>query len=100
MSGCKPAQAGAARFAAGKDNPKADAVPPPAPVKPAAPPLTPLGRRMKRSVARGKEAIDGRLDLHGYTQRRRMPRCCDFLRNAHARDARLVLVITGKGTRR
>ena len=32
------------------------------------PPLTPLSRRMKRSVARGKEQIDARLDLHGLTQ--------------------------------
>jgi DNA-nicking Smr family endonuclease len=72
-------------------------VPPPAPVKPAAPALTPLSRRMKRSVARGKEAIGGRLDLHGYTQAQAHSALLHFLRNAHARDARLVLVITGKG---
>src|SRR5262245_22724791 len=34
-----------------------------------APHLAPLGRRMKQRVARGKEAIDGRLDLHGLTQK-------------------------------
>jgi DNA-nicking Smr family endonuclease len=67
------------------------------PVKPAAPPLTPLSRRMKRSVARGKEAMGGRLDLHGYTQAQAHSALLHFLRNAHARDARLVLVITGKG---
>lgn len=72
-----------------------------APLKPAAPPLAPplasLGRRMKQRVARGKEAIDGRLDLHGYTQSEAYAAVLRFLRNAHARDARLVLVITGKG---
>jgi DNA-nicking Smr family endonuclease len=64
---------------------------------PAPPPLAPLGRRMKQRVARGKEAIDARLDLHGYTQSEAHAALLRFLRNANARDARLVLVITGKG---
>ena len=70
----------------------------PAPAKPAAPPpLAPLGRRMKQRVARGKEAIDARLDLHGLTQAQAHSALLHFLHNAHAREARLVLVITGKG---
>ena len=73
----------------------------PAPPKPApppsAPPLTPLGRRMKQRVARGKEKIEARLDLHGLPQSEAHGDLLRFLRNAHARDARLVLVITGKG---
>ena len=69
----------------------------PVPSKPAAPPLAPLGRRMKQRVARGKETIDARLDLHGYTQSEAHAALLRFLRNANARDARLVLVITGKG---
>ena len=77
------------------------ASPPLAPQKPAspplAPPLAPLGRRMKRGVARGKQAIDARLDLHGLTQSEAHAALLHFLRNAHARDARLLLVITGKG---
>jgi DNA-nicking Smr family endonuclease len=72
-------------------------MPPPVQIKLAAPPLTPLSRRMKRSVARGKEAIGGKLDLHGMTQSEAHAALFRFLRNAHARDARLVLVITGKG---
>lgn len=64
---------------------------------PKQPQLTPLGRRMKQRVARGKESIDGRLDLHGYTQNEAHAALLRFLRNANARDARLVLVITGKG---
>jgi DNA-nicking Smr family endonuclease len=69
--------------------------------KPVAPPLEPkmatLTRRMKQRVAKGKHAIDARLDLHGFTQHEAHSVLLRFLRNAHARDARLVLVITGKG---
>ena len=52
---------------------------------------------MTRRVARGKEAIDARIDLHGLTQAQAHSALLRFLRSAHARDARLVLVITGKG---
>jgi DNA-nicking Smr family endonuclease len=68
-------------------------------VAPAQPPMpAPLGRRMKQRVARGKEAIDGRLDLHGLTQAQAHSALLHFLRSASARGARFVLVITGKGT--
>ena len=63
------------------------------------PPLAALGRRMRTRVARGKETIDGRLDLHGLTQSEAHRALLSFLRAATARDARLVLVITGKGGR-
>ena len=63
------------------------------------PSLAPLGRRMRTRVARGKEAIDGRLDLHGLTQSEAHTALLRFLRASTARDARLVLVITGKGGR-
>jgi DNA-nicking Smr family endonuclease len=62
-------------------------------------PLAPLGRRMKQRVARGKDEIDGRLDLHGLTQGEAHAALLRFLRTASSRGARLVLVITGKGTR-
>jgi DNA-nicking Smr family endonuclease len=75
------------------------AAPAPPPPRPAPPPLSPLGRRMKQRVARGKEGIDARLDLHGLTQAEAHSALLRFLRTAHARDARLVLVITGKGGR-
>ena len=61
--------------------------------------LAPLGRRMKQRVARGKEALDGRLDLHGLTQSEAHATLLRFLRAASTRGARLVLVITGKGAR-
>jgi|SRR5262245_1234935 len=62
-------------------------------------PLAPLGRRLKKRVGRGKEPIDGRLDLHGLTQSQAHEALLHFLRSASARGARLVLVVTGKGTR-
>jgi DNA-nicking Smr family endonuclease len=77
--------------------PKAAVVPPlPKPV-PIAPPLT---RRAKRGLARGKQDIDARLDLHGLTQSEAHDVLLRFLRSASARGARLVLVITGKGVAR
>jgi DNA-nicking Smr family endonuclease len=66
---------------------------------PMPPPLSPLGRRMRSRVARGKEDIDGRLDLHGLTQSEAHAALLRFLRQAGGRGARLVLVITGKGAR-
>lgn len=59
-------------------------------------PLAPLGRRGKQRIARGRDSIDGRLDLHGLTQAEAHAALLRFLRGASAREARLVLVITGK----
>jgi len=69
------------------------------PSQPGPPPLAPLGRRMRARVARGREAIDARLDLHGLTQSEAHAELLHFLRAASGRGARLVLVITGKGRR-
>jgi DNA-nicking Smr family endonuclease len=66
---------------------------------PGPPPLAPLDRRMKKRVARGRDTIDGRLDLHGLTQSEAHHALTRFLHTAVAREARLVLVITGKGSR-
>ena len=64
-----------------------------------APPLAPLGRRMRSKLARGSEPIDDRIDLHGMTQADAHVALAHFLRRAQARGARVVLVITGKGIR-
>jgi DNA-nicking Smr family endonuclease len=91
------------RPVSGTVQPKPSATrPPPIPPSPADRkqlPLAPLGRRMKQRVARGKEEIDGRLDLHGLTQVEAHATLLRFLRTASSRGARLVLVITGKGAR-
>jgi DNA-nicking Smr family endonuclease len=65
------------------------------PAKPA--PLVPLGRRLKQRVARGREEIDARIDLHGMTQARAHQALFNFLRRAQADGARIALVVTGKG---
>jgi DNA-nicking Smr family endonuclease len=73
---------------------------PSSPLKPAAPPpLAPLGRKLKQRIARGTHAIDGRLDLHGFTQAEAHGALLRFLASRQARGARVVLVITGKGAR-
>ena len=71
----------------------------PAPAKPSPPPLQPLDRRTRQRVARGREAIDGRMDLHGLTLSEAHAALSRFLRAASARGLRLVLIITGKGGR-
>lgn len=69
--------------------------PPPKTKTPPAPAL--LGRRAKQRVARGRDTIDGRLDLHGLTQAEAHDALLGFLHAAQRRDASLVMVITGKG---
>lgn len=69
------------------------------PARPGPPPLAPLGRRMRQKLARGSESIDARIDLHGMTQADAHEALAHFLRRAQHDGARVVLVITGKGTR-
>lgn len=66
---------------------------------PAPPVLAALDRRQRKRVAKGRDAIDGRIDLHGLTQAEAHDALAHFLHSAVRREARLVLVITGKGSR-
>jgi DNA-nicking Smr family endonuclease len=59
----------------------------------------PLGRKEKRRLARGGDAIHGRLDLHGMTQAQAHDRLLSFLHASQAKGAKVVLIITGKGAR-
>jgi DNA-nicking Smr family endonuclease len=68
------------------------------PPQKSAPPLAPLGRRLKQRVARGREPIEARLDLHGYTQTQAHAALLRFLQRAQADGVKLALVVTGKGT--
>jgi len=76
-------------------NPRLDTVPPEKPR-----PLATLDRRLKQRVARGREPIDARIDLHGMTQSEAHGRLLGFLQRAQADGARIVLVVTGKGESR
>ena len=70
----------------------------PAPAaKPALPKLHPFGKRERQAVNRGRTAIDGRLDLHGYRQDEAHARLSGFLSYAQSMGWKVVLVITGKG---
>lgn len=53
---------------------------------------------MRDKIARGRVAIGGRVDLHGMTQSEAHNLLLAFLRTAHDRELRYVLVITGKGS--
>jgi DNA-nicking Smr family endonuclease len=48
-------------------------------------------------LASGRDALDGRLDLHGLTQDRAKAALAAFVLRGHAEGRRAILVITGKG---
>jgi DNA-nicking Smr family endonuclease len=62
-----------------------------------APTLSALEQRKLKRLARGLVDVEARIDLHGMRQERAFARLISFLREQQAHDARLVLVITGKG---
>lgn len=61
------------------------------------PAQTALDRRTALRLQRGQLAIEGRLDLHGMTQKQAYPALLRFIRASRSFDRRLVLVVTGKG---
>jgi len=61
------------------------------------PALAQFDRRLRQRVARGHTKIDLRLDLHGMTQQQAHAALLRFLHRAQAEDAKLALVVTGKG---
>ena len=101
----KPAASASASKPAAKEVVKAAVAREPAPpaagsrAATAPPPLAPLPRRLKQRVARGREPIDDRIDLHGMTQTRAHAALVGFLHRAQAAGAKTVLVVTGKGGR-
>jgi DNA-nicking Smr family endonuclease len=56
-----------------------------------------MDRRRFDKLRRGRVEPDARLDLHGLTAERAHAALTGFVLGAHARDERLLLVITGKG---
>lgn len=75
----------------------------PPPAKPKAPRRSPppapadIEPKRKRRIAREREDIGGRLDLHGMDQDRARAALHGFLLRAYEDGRRAVLVITGKG---
>lgn len=67
------------------------------PSKPAPKPLVPLEPKTKRRLGRGQVDVAARIDLHGMRQHQAHDALLGFIANAYANDARVVLVITGKG---
>ncbi|WFU08906.1 Smr/MutS family protein [Rhizobium sp. CB3090] len=57
-----------------------------------------LERPVKRKIAKGRLALEARIDLHGLIQSEAHAMLLDFLLRAHQRGLRHVLVITGKGS--
>ncbi len=82
-----------------KSKPAVKVAAPVAPRPVVRPEPAPLGRKAKRRLARGGDAIHGRLDLHGMTQAQAHHRLLSFLHASQAKGAKVVLVITGKGAR-
>ncbi|MEF0940551.1 Smr/MutS family protein [Rhizobium sp. BR 362] len=76
----------------------ADPQTPPAPGKQPSGTHHPLERPVKRKIAKGRLALEARIDLHGLIQSEAHAMLLDFLLRAHQRGLRHVLVITGKGS--
>lgn len=72
-------------------------VPPQAAVQSA--PIARLDEKQRRRLSKSRDAIDARLDLHGFRQRDAYTALRAFIFSAAARGDRHVLVITGKGVR-
>lgn len=79
--------------------------PAPAPASPRPSPPAPRGAphplepRRQRRLARERDEIEARLDLHGHGRFQAEDALRAFLLDSHARGRRAVLVITGKGAR-
>ena len=70
----------------------------PSPPKPKEHRHHPLELPTKKKIAKGRLALEARIDLHGMVQSEAHFLLLDFLIRAHARGLRHVLVITGKGS--
>jgi DNA-nicking Smr family endonuclease len=95
----RPHQGGEHADVPASPHPRSGLVSPALPVVPPAPPsrIAPIDRRTRQRLARGRDEIDARIDLHGLTQAQAHTALRRFLLDAQAADARYVLVVTGKG---
>ena len=58
-----------------------------------------MDKKAHDRLKRGKLKPEARIDLHGMTLDQAKPALASFIMASHARERRLVLVITGKGRR-
>ncbi|MBA4490976.1 Smr/MutS family protein [Paracoccus sp. S1E-3] len=58
-----------------------------------------MDHKTHKQMTRGKMRPEARLDLHGMTLAEAGPELIGFILSCHAQGMRLVLVITGKGSR-
>jgi DNA-nicking Smr family endonuclease len=65
--------------------------------RPQALPLAPIERRLRQRLSRGQISIDMRIDLHGMRQDEAHSALRNFLSRARQSEAKVVLVVTGKG---
>jgi DNA-nicking Smr family endonuclease len=70
---------------------------PPENQSPPRPALAPLDWRLRKKLARGRASVDDVIDLHGLRQDEAHRALRGFLAAAQSRDAKVVLVVTGKG---
>ena len=89
----KPRAKPAAKQPAPAAKPAAKLLPKPAPV----PRGEALDRQTARKLERGHVAVEAKLDLHGMRQREAHAALRRFIKSAHGKGYRHVLVITGKG---
>jgi len=89
----KPRAKAAAKQSSSPAKPSPKAVPKSAPV----PRGEALDRQTARQLARGRLAVEARLDLHGMRQRDAHAALRKFLKWAQSKDYRNALIITGKG---
>jgi DNA-nicking Smr family endonuclease len=68
------------------------------PAKPSGRHSPSAGAPVKRKIAKGRLALEARIDLHGMIQSEAHVLLLDFLIRAYERGMRHVLVITGKGS--
>jgi DNA-nicking Smr family endonuclease len=83
--------------------PKPRPMPYAAPYRPApqapVPKMAPLERKLKQRLSRGRMGADAAIDLHGFRQAEAHSALRHFLHQAQGDGARIVLIVTGKGSR-
>ncbi len=56
-----------------------------------------MDKNTSRKISKGRIAVDGRIDLHGFTQQDAYHALYDYVENAWYSGKKILLVITGKG---